>query len=128
MSFLLAASLLWAFSFGLIKGQLTGFDPVLVATGRLFLATLIFLPVILRTGLNRNLVRRSMALGAVQFGLMYMLYIASFAWLPAWMVALFTIFTPLYVVLIADFDRRRVCLFLQLCGVNIVILKYSSKN
>jgi len=48
-----------------------------------------------------------MALGAVQFGLMYVLYIASFAWLPAWKVALLTIFTPLYVVAMTSLSQRR---------------------
>ena len=38
MIHLLAASLLWAFSFGLIKGQLAGLDPVAVSCGRLLLA------------------------------------------------------------------------------------------
>ena len=52
----------------------------------------------------------AVGLGMLQFGLMYVLYIASYRWLPAWMVALFTIFTPLYVVLFSDlldrFPRR----------------------
>ena len=107
MLFLLAASLLWAFSFGLIKGQLAGLDPVAVATIRLLLAAVVFLPLMLRGRLGQRLVWRSMALGVVQFGLMYVLYIASFAWLPAWKVALFTIFTPLYVVAMDDLAKRR---------------------
>ncbi len=107
MLLLLAASLLWAFSFGLIKGQLAGLDPVAVAAVRLFLAALLFLPLVLRGRLSSLLARRAMALGVIQFGLMYVFYIASFAWLPAWMVALFTIFTPLYVVGLDDWQRRR---------------------
>lgn len=39
---LLAASLLWAFSFGLIKGELAGLDPLLVSLARLSLAALAF--------------------------------------------------------------------------------------
>ncbi len=107
MLFLLAASLLWAFSFGLIKGQLAGLDPVAVASTRLLLAAVVFAPLMLRRPLERPLIWRAMALGVVQFGLMYVLYIASFAWLPAWKVALFTIFTPLYVVVMDDLARRR---------------------
>jgi len=107
MVYLLAASLLFAFSFGVIKGQLTAFDPVLVAGGRLLLAALVFGPFAWRARLDHAVVRRALVVGAVQFGLMYMLYIASFAWLPAWKVAVFTIFTPLYVVgLSALADRR----------------------
>lgn len=107
MAFLLAASLLWAFSFGLIKGQLAGLDPVVVACVRLLLASIVFLPLVLRSRLPRELVQRALLLGVVQFGLMYVLYLASYAWLPAWKVALFTIFTPLYVVLLADVSARR---------------------
>ena len=41
---LVFVSILWAFSFGLIKGQLTGVDPLLVAAIRLLLCFLVFLP------------------------------------------------------------------------------------
>lgn len=107
MLFLLAASLLWAFSFGLIKGQMAGLDPVAVSCGRLFLAAGVFAPLVLRKPLARPVVWRAVFLGMLQFGLMYVLYITSYRWLPAWMVALFTIFTPLYVVLFSDFLERR---------------------
>jgi len=43
-----------------------------------------------------------MVLGAVQYGVMYLAYLASFRYLKASEVALWTIFTPIYVVLIAD--------------------------
>lgn len=100
MSALLVASLLWAFSFGLIKGELAGLSPVAVAAGRLVVAALIFLPLAGR-GVAQPRVRLAAALlGAVQFGLMYVLYVASFRWLAAWVVALMTIFTPLYVMLL----------------------------
>ena len=107
MIHLLAASLLWAFSFGLIKGQLAGLDPAAVSCGRLTLAAVAFAPLVLRTPLSRRVSSSALGLGMVQFGLMYLLYIASYRWLPAWMVALFTIFTPLYVVLYSDFLERR---------------------
>lgn len=106
MLYLLAASVLWAFSFGLIKTQLAELDPVLVSCGRLVLAAAAFAPFLGRVPLNRRSLTRIMGLGMVQFGLMYVLYIASYRWLPAWMVALFTIFTPFYVVGIADLLDR----------------------
>ena len=102
---LLLASLIWAFSFGLIKTQLAGADPVAVACARLLLATLVFTPWLRRTGATRGPLRLA-ALGALQFGLMYVLYIAAFGYLPAWAVALFTVFTPLYVVGLDDLRRR----------------------
>ena len=107
MLYLLLASLLWAFSFGLIKGQLAGIDPVLVAAGRLLLAAVVFAPALGRVSLPRRVWLPALGLGAVQFGLMYVVYIAAFAWLPAWLVALFTVFTPLYVLLLVDLRERR---------------------
>ena len=107
MAALLAASLLWAFSFGLIKGQLAGLSPVAVAAGRLVIAALVFLPLAGR-GVREGRARlEAAALGAVQFGLMYVLYVASFRWLAAWVVALLTIFTPLFVILLAEGPGRR---------------------
>lgn len=105
MIWLVAASLLWAFSFGLIKGQLAGLDPATVAAGRLLLAAVAFLPFLAsrrRGRPGRGVVLRAIGLGAVQFGLMYVLYIASFGWLAGWQVALLTVFTPFYVLLLKD--------------------------
>lgn len=39
-----------------------------------------------------------MILGAVQFGIMYLAYIKSYQFLPGYLVAVFTIFTPFYVI------------------------------
>ena len=105
MLYLILASLIWAFSFGLIKNQLAGLDPVAVASIRLLLAATVFLPFVFRHRMKNPL--RHMALGAVQFGAMYIFYIASYTHLPAYAVALFTIFTPLYVSLLDDILSRR---------------------
>jgi drug/metabolite transporter (DMT)-like permease len=106
--YLLAASLLWAFSFGLINQQLVGIDPVLLAFLRLCVSVLAFAPLLPGGRLHRNTIRAALGLGALQFGAMYVLYLASFAYLPAYGVALLTVFTPLYVVLLDDLRRRRV--------------------
>ncbi|TRX58025.1 EamA family transporter [Thalassomonas sp. M1454] len=96
---LVLVSVIWAFSFGLIKGQLTGIDPSVVASIRLLLCVIAFLPCLFfAKSLRPNL--KLVALGSVQFGLMYLLYINSYQYLPGYLVAVFTIFTPLYVVLI----------------------------
>lgn len=110
MIHLLLASLLWAFSFGLIKGRLAGLDPVLISLIRLALAALSFAPILFRNQLSRSRVLPVLALGALQFGVMYVLYIASFQYLPAWMVALFTVMTPLYVLLLAGIRERKLAL------------------
>lgn len=103
MIYLALASCLWAFSFGLIKRDMGGLDPVLLAVARLGLAALAFLPWVRggwRAGKGRAL--WLLLLGGVQFGLMYAAYLAAFQHLPAHQVALFTIFTPLYVALLND--------------------------
>jgi len=100
MLLLLLASLVWAFSFGLIKGQLAGLDPTAVAVLRLLCALLVFLPFLRRRQLSRRAQLRLAAIGAVQFGLMYILYLHAFARLQAYEVALFTIFTPIYIALL----------------------------
>lgn len=106
MPALLAASLIWAFSFGLIKTQLAGVPPQLVAFLRLALSTLLFLPWCRPGKIPRRLLALLLLCGAVQYGLMYAAYLASFAYLKASEVALWTIFTPIYVVLLADLCSR----------------------
>jgi len=104
---LLAASLLWAFSFGLIKGELAGLSLAAVAAARLLVAAILFLPFAVRTRVTSRTRLEAAALGAVQFGLMYVLYVASFRWLAAWVVALLTVFTPLYVLVLARLPAGR---------------------
>jgi drug/metabolite transporter (DMT)-like permease len=104
---LIVVSLLWAFSFGLIKRYLTGVDSTLVAAARLGLALLVLLPFLRVRGISVRLGLTLAAIGAVQFGLMYLAYIESFRYLRAYEAALFTITTPIFVTLLADaLDRR----------------------
>jgi drug/metabolite transporter (DMT)-like permease len=100
MPLLLLASLIWAFSFGLIKGQLAGIDSTAVATLRLALALLVFLPFFRKSAVTARTGLRLALIGAVQFGLMYLLYQRSYLYLPAYAVVLFTLTTPLYLALI----------------------------
>ncbi len=132
MLYLLAISLLWAFSPGLTKGLTAGLDPSFVAAARLGLALAVFLPFFRWRGLT---VRTSLvltAIGAVQFGVMYLAYNASFRLLPAHEVALFTLTTPLFVTLLADaLDRtfRLQALFAALLAVGgTVLIVFSGKE
>ncbi len=102
MAFLLTASLIWAFSFGLIKTQLAGVDPFLVAVLRLGLALLVFAPFVRLRGLRPKLCWQLAACGAVQYGLMYAAYLAAFRTLSGSQIALLTTLTPIYVALLAD--------------------------
>lgn len=106
MLLLLAASLIWAFSFGLIKTQLAGVPPHLVALLRLLLSALLFAPWLRPGRIPRAALGLLALCGAVQYGCMYLAYLAAFGYLKASEVALWTIFTPLYVVLLADLWGR----------------------
>lgn len=106
MGYLLVVSLVWAFSFGLIKDNLRGLDASFVAMVRMALSALFFAPMMRLSGVTPKLAAKLMILGAVQYGLMYVLYIASFAYLPAHAIALFTVFTPIFVVLLDNASRR----------------------
>jgi drug/metabolite transporter (DMT)-like permease len=107
MGYLLLVSLAWAFSFGLIKGNLAGVDTNFVSFARMAFALLVFLPF---TRFRKLTLRKALWLaldGFLQFGLMYIAYTAAFNSLKAYEVALFTIFTPIYVTLINDLFNRK---------------------
>ncbi|MEA1928787.1 MAG: EamA family transporter, partial [Candidatus Auribacterota bacterium] len=111
MKYLIVVSLIWAFSFGLIKtcliGSLSGVDPTFVAWARMVIALPIFLPFLRWRRLPGAIAIRLVLIGAVQYGVMYITYLQAFRYLEAYQVALFTIFTPLYVTLINDIHTRR---------------------
>lgn len=108
MTYLVLVSILWAFSFGLIRQRLVAADPFVVAFLRLAVSCLVFLPWLRPARLAPALRRRCLALGAIQFGLMYVLYTAAFRDLTAAAVAVLTVLTPLYVALLDDARARRV--------------------
>ena len=108
MTYLVLVSILWAFSFGLIKQRLVAADPFVVAFLRLAVSCLVFLPWLRPARLAPALRRRCFAWGAIQFGLMYVLYTAAFRDLTAAAVAVLTVLTPLYVALLDDVRARRV--------------------
>ena len=107
MVYLAIVSLLWAFSFGLIGSALSGVDSFFVATLRLFCATVLFLPFLRFGKIDGKDCGKLMTYGAIQFGLMYSCYMKAFQYLPSHLVALFSILTPVYVVLIHDFQQRK---------------------
>jgi len=102
MLLLILVALIWGFSFGLIKGNLTGIDPYFIAFIRMAFSLLVFLPFLRIRKLPRPALLKLMLTGAIQFGIMYIAYFFSFQTLQAYEVALFTILTPIYVILIDD--------------------------
>lgn len=104
MALLLLVSIIWAFSFGLIKRL--GLDGTFVSAARLGLALIVFLPFLRLRGLAPRVALQLAGIGAVQFGLMYLAYNESFRFLKSYEIALFTLTTPIFVTLLADaFDR-----------------------
>jgi len=129
MIYLLIVSIIWAFSFGLIKGTLTGINPIIVAFLRLLLSAIIFIPFLRIKNLPSSLIMKLAAIGAIQYGLMYTTYIYSYQFLQAYEVALFTILTPFYVVLISNMLSKRTGYIyyftasLAVAGAGIIVFK-----
>jgi drug/metabolite transporter (DMT)-like permease len=107
MTLLLLASLIWAFSFGLIKHELAGVNPLLVTFVRLAISLLVFIPLARSRGLSSAVRLRLAGIGGIQYGIMYLAYIVSFRFLDAYQVALFTVLTPIYVTVLADLREGR---------------------
>lgn len=120
MSLLLLVSILWALSFSL-TADVSGLGAPFVTAVRTVLAALVFLPFLNVKGLSARQVWAFAGIGALQFGFMYLLYITSFRWLRPSEVALFTIFTPLFVTGIGDlFKRRASWWFLLTSGIAVL--------
>jgi carboxylate/amino acid/amine transporter len=120
VSYLIAVTLLWAFSFSLIGVYLAGqVDAYFAVLSRVLLALLVFLPFLRPQPLT--LVAKLMLLGAVQLGLMYLFYYQSFLLLSVPEVLVFTIFTPVYITLLHDLLAGRFQLRFLLAAVLAVL-------
>jgi drug/metabolite transporter (DMT)-like permease len=128
---LIVVSLLWAFSFGLIKRFLGGVDSTFVTAVRLGLALVVFLPFLRLRGISARTAFSLAAIGAIQFGVTYLAYIESFRFLRSYEVALLTITTPIFVTLFADaLDRTfrwqaLAAALLAVLGASLVVKKAS---
>lgn len=129
MIYLIIVSVIWSLSFGLIKGNLTGVDSNFIAAARLFISFIFFLPFMRFKGFSLRQIGYLFVIGAVQFGLMYIFYIYSYQYLKAWQIALFTIFTPIYVTLINDLLNKKfnakflIAALLSIVGAGIIVFK-----
>lgn len=129
MVYLILASLIFAFSPGLIKGQLAGLDSAFVTAARLGLAMLVFAPFFRPRGLTLRIAAALFGIGALQFGLMYLAYNESYRFLQGYEVALFTITTPILVTLFADAfartlrTRSLLAALVAVAGAAVVVLR-----
>ena len=108
MPYLLAVTVLWAFSFSLIGEYLAGkVDSDFAVLARVAIAAAVFLPFTVWRGLPGRLVAGFWLAGALQFGITYLCLYRSFQVLTVPEVLLFTVLTPIYVTLLDDALERR---------------------
>lgn len=106
MIYLVIPTLIWAFSFGLIGNTLKGIDPLQIADTRLLFALIVFISFIKLRNTSGQEKWQLILLGAVQYGVMYTCYLSAFRFIPSHLVALFSVLTPLYIVIINDLRQR----------------------
>ena len=131
MPALLLTSFIWALSFGLLGNCLSGLPASFVALARMAGSFAVFLPFVRKAPLSHAV--GMMGIGAVQFGGMYLFYIAAFHYLPSHQVALFTATTPIYVVLIDGLMKKNLpplhlAILAAMGGAGILWKGYSSGN
>lgn len=107
MHYLILTSLIWAFSYGLIKSNLGNLDPNFVTAARMACALLVFTPFLRIRSVSIFKAIQLVLIGAVQYGLMYLCFLRSFQYLEAYQAALFTVTTPIYVILFNDLFERK---------------------
>ncbi len=124
--------MIWAFSFGIISHYLRGFDAYLLALTRCFLAFLIFSPFIRANSVATALKLRFIFIGALQIGIMYLFFFASFKYLKGYEVALFSVFTPIYITIFDAILKRQIelnaVLAAVICILGAVIVRYGELN
>jgi len=103
LAYLIAISILWSFSFGIIKYGLAGIDSSFISFARNVIALTFFSSITIYNIKKFSFDLKLVGIGALQFGLMYIFYIESYQYLPAYLIATFTITTPIYVVLASKY-------------------------
>ena len=108
MPYLIIVSIIWAFSFGLIKNSLAGLDSGFVSFARIAISFIFFLPFLKYKNIDAKLARKLLITGAIQYGLMYIFYISAFKYIASYQAALFTVFTPIYVTLSNGYFTKKI--------------------
>ena len=121
MPYLLTTTFIWAFSFSLIGHYLSPvIDSWSLSFFRTLIALLVFIPFI-DTKISKKHMLFMILIGAVQIGIMYLMYLNAFYFTSVSKILLFTITTPLYVTFIADLVEKKFrSFFLMLSIVSIV--------
>lgn len=121
MAYLLTTTFIWAFSFSLIGHYLSPvIDSWSLSFFRTLIALLVFIPFIDFKISSKHMLFMIL-IGAVQIGIMYLMYLNAFHFTSVSKILLFTITTPLYVTFIADLVEKKFrSFFLMLSIVSIV--------
>jgi drug/metabolite transporter (DMT)-like permease len=131
MVYLIIVSVIWALSFSLIKGNLTSLDSNFVAFSRLFISFIIFLPFLRLKNIPKSLIFHFILIGIVQYGIMYSAYIYSYQYLKAYEIAILTILTPFFIVLISEIWDRKFIMWHWLAAILTIfgsaVIVYSEK-
>jgi drug/metabolite transporter (DMT)-like permease len=104
--YLVLVSIVWGFSFIIIKGTLSSLDSNFVSLARMLLSFLVLAPFGRVSGIRLPDKWMLMTIGGIQFGVMYVAYVAAFRYLPAHIIALMTTTTPLFVAVFSDLSKR----------------------
>lgn len=133
MYILIIVSIIWSASFSLIKGNLTGIDPILIAFLRLLISFIVFIPFFRFSRLNLKLNINLILIGVFQYGLMYLCYIYSYQYLQAYEIAILTIFTPIFIVITFDLLSKKfipinwIKAILAILGAGIILISDSTR-
>jgi len=121
MAYLFTTTFIWAFSFSLIGHYLSPvIDSWSLSFFRTLIALLVFIPFI-DIKISRKHMLFMNLIGAVQIGIMYLMYLNAFHFTSVSKILLFTITTPLYVTFIADLVEKKFrSFFLMLSILSIV--------
>lgn len=118
-------SIIWSLSFSLIGLFISPYvDPYLAVLIRIMCGILIFLPFVRKTACKE--IKQLMICGACQFGLTYIFLYQSFQYITVIEVLLFSITTPIYIVMIHSFFEKRfatrafAAAFLAVIGAGII--------
>ena len=122
MIYLIIVSILWSFSFGIIKYGLSGIDSSFISLMRNLIAFLFFASLSLYNFKKFIFDIKLILIGAIQFGLMYVLYIQSYQYLPAYLIATFTITTPIFIGIFSQLLQNKSFSLSGIFSILLVVL------
>ena len=111
MFYLIVTTIIWSFSFSLIGNSLSpGINSWSLAFLRSAIACILFLPWI-NFKIPLSYIIKIIFIGALQIGIMYILYLNAFNYTSVQKILLFTVTTPFYVTMISQIINKEIKLF-----------------